>query len=643
MAGKGRTIDWRWPLPVKIIGNQTWHLVAALFLLTPISAHGQTAGGADLNSISLWFAQNWIIAVWLLLLILTLHVLRLNRRILAHQKQAQAADEIFRDLAQASADWIWRAGPSTKIDQVSDGFERVTGYAAESLHGLNWHQFNHIGLEADQRKRLELAVAMRLAIQAVRAVVTTAEEEKKHIQLSGWPFYNEKGNFAGYRGIGIDMTDLVAAQNRIQFLSDHDELTGLPNRTMLGHRLASLLRDPAEMGHKPSLIAVDIERFRSINEGYGSSAGDHLIKQFATRLVEAMGPHDMIARYSNTEFIILCERIGGMDPLPAKLSRLHDTLGESFKIDNDHISVNSRLGVYELAPGDGEAELCIKRVQIALATSKRESQFVTIYASGMDQEAEVRRRLEDDLKPALANESLHLVYQPQMSLQTGHFTGAEALMRWLHPTLGEISPTEFIPLAEHNGMITELSLWALRTACSDLKMTRNLSLSVNISALDFKQTDLVIAMENIINEFEVEPNRIELEVTEGVLITDDQVALDMLNRLKSSGFCISLDDFGTGYAGLGYLQLFPFDKLKIDRSFVRRLGSSKHADAIVRSVISLAHDLGLQVVAEGVERREQMEHLKLAGCDIVQGFILGQAVRGDQLANFEPNPEYCEI
>ncbi|MEZ5906547.1 MAG: EAL domain-containing protein [Geminicoccaceae bacterium] len=250
---------------------------------------------------------------------------------------------------------------------------------------------------------------------------------------------------------------------------------------------------------------------------------------------------------------------------------------------------------------------------------------------GMDLEARTMRRLEEELREAIAENRLALAYQPQLALRAGRYVGAEALLRWHHHDHGFISPTRFIPVAERTGLVVPLSRWVLRQACQDSRRLGDLCISVNLSPIDLASPDFVDAVRETLERTATDPDRLELEITEGVLIEDTESTLDVLLQLKRLGLRIALDDFGTGYAGLGYLQMFPFDKLKIDQSIIRRSGRSRHAGAIVRSVVALAHELGLVACAEGVESREQLELLRDEGCDLVQGFYAGQPMPASQM------------
>lgn len=607
-------------------------MVAAIAVAWPGEVLAQSGQASRTGGLT-WMYQ-WELMVLVILTCLIAYVFLLNRRLLVQRHQAVAAEQIFRELAEASADWVWETDADGHYTKISAGFAEVIGHCGQNLIGQDWCDCPQIDPDDAAKRRLGKALKQHKPIRDIVAVVQRPNG-KHYVRLSGWPFFNDDGVFLGYRGVAIDTSALIAARDQVKFLSNNDNLTGLPNRAVLTHRLAAILRRPVKEEAPVALLAIDIERFGSINEGYGASAGDDLIRQFAERLRQALGERDLLSRYSNNEFIVLRERVSALDPMPVTITRLRRLLSNPFEIAGDRINMTARIGVYEATSSESDAETCLKRVQIALAHSKRENQYVTIYAPGMDQQAEASRRLEDDLRLAIDSDQLSMVYQPQMCLTTDRIVGAEALMRWVHPTLGEVSPGQFIPVAERAGMITELSLWALRKAGNELKRTKSLVISVNISALDFKQTDLVFAMERIVEELDIAASRIELEVTESVLISDSQAALEILNRLKIAGFRVALDDFGTGYAGLGYLQMFPFDKIKIDQSFVRRLDESAHAQAIVRSVITLAHDLGLKVVAEGVERPSQITQLRVANCDIVQGFFMGKPILGDKLAGLE--------
>ncbi|MCB9943852.1 MAG: EAL domain-containing protein [Geminicoccaceae bacterium] len=549
--------------------------------------------------------------------------LHVRRHIRGIRKQTQAAEELFTDLAKAATDWIWESDSSLHLTSISEGFGRCTGYDQGIFIGEVLNECASIGMDEELRRSIAIAVASQRSFREVNCRFDGPEGETHYFKISGRPFFDADGRIKGYRGGGVDISDLVAAKDRVRFLDRHDPLTGLPNRMALREELDRVLKHAHVTKTEPVLIAIDIARFGTINDAFGAAAGDHVLRQFAERLHVCLLPDDMLFRQGNDEFLVLRPTPSKFEMLEELLEKIASTLGEAFEVEDQRVRIGSHVGVYVVDPDEREVEICIRRAQIALRHGKSVGERTTVYSEGMDVEAEISRRLEEDLRISIRSDGLVLNYQPQLSLKEGRIVGAEALVRWHHRDHGFVSPARFIPLAERTGLITDLSRWALRQACHDALQWNGLHVAVNLSPIDVRHDDFIDWIGETVGQSGMPPARIELEITESVLIEDTETGLDKLRALKAMGFRIALDDFGTGYAGMGYLQMFPFDKLKIDQSFIKRMTRSKHAMAIVRSVIKLGHELDLVVCAEGVEHEEQLQALLVGGADVIQGYYTG--------------------
>jgi diguanylate cyclase (GGDEF)-like protein len=426
-----------------------------------------------------------------------------------------------------------------------------------------------------------------------------------------------------------DITERNEASARIAHLAYHDSLTGLPNRAVFNEHLASTV-DRARRGGQPvALLCIDLDGFKAANDIYGHPAGDALLRAAAARLRGVIRGVDLIARLGGDEFAIV--QAGGSQPDHAGLlaERVLRQLEQPFEIGAEMIRITASIGVAIAAGGDGgdgDPETLIKNADIALYRAKSDGRGVArFYDAAMDEALRTRRQLDADLRQAMDEGRLGLAYQPVADIATGDVIGFEALARWTHPRHGAVSPEEFVRLAEDGGYVARLGEWVLREACAEAaRWDPPLMLSVNLSPLQFREPDLAGDVERILAETGLDPRRLDLEVTEGLLIGDADHALSVLRRLKALGVQISMDDFGIGYSSLSYFRLFPFDKVKIDQSFVRDMGTSVAARAIVRSVIGLAHSLDMRVVAEGVETTEQQEMLREEGCDLVQGYLISR-------------------
>ena len=431
-----------------------------------------------------------------------------------------------------------------------------------------------------------------------------------------------------------DISERKEAAARIAHLAYHDALTGLPNRAVFGDHLARQV-DRADEAREPvAVLCVDLDGFKAVNDIHGHPAGDELLIEVAHRLRSVVRGDELVARLGGDEFAVVQQ--GGSQPAHAGLlaERIIAALGESFTVSGQAARVSASIGI-AVFPADAASPLdLVRNADMALYRAKREGRgLARFYEAAMDEALRQRRQLEADLRLALANGDLRLHYQPLAELDGGTIVGFEALLRWDHPELGPISPEMFVRLAEESGLIVALGEWVLRAACSEAAgWTPALKLSVNLSPLQFMQDDLVGAIEAVLAETGLDPARLELEVTEGLLIKDATGALSILERLKTLGVQISMDDFGTGYSSLSYFRMFPFDKVKIDRSFVGDMIANPQARAIIRSVIGLGHGLGVPVVAEGVETDEQLEALRAEGCDQVQGYLIS---RPNPIGHFE--------
>jgi diguanylate cyclase (GGDEF)-like protein len=421
-----------------------------------------------------------------------------------------------------------------------------------------------------------------------------------------------------------DIRQRRIAEERIRFLALHDPLTGLPNRITLQQRLGERLERAWANDEQLAIFCLDLDRFKEVNDVFGHAAGDTVLVEVTRRIREAVGADDVVARLGGDEFAVL----SSCDPMRASAlaERLAEWLMDSVAVGERQISVAVSIGIAVFPSHGTTAESLLKNADVALCRAKAPGgPSCCFYNSQMDLVVRERRALANDLALALQAGDLDLHYQPLAQVSSLAVKGFEALVRWKHPTRGFVPPSEFVALAEENGLVHELGLWVLRRACSEAAKWRNpLDIAVNISPLQFHQGDLPEQLLAILIETDLSPTRLELEITETVLITDFDRALSMLRRLKALGLRIAMDDFGTGWSSLSSLQAFPFDKVKIDRIFIDKIGRHKQADVIVRAILGLCRNLGIPVLAEGVETEEQLEFLRREECDDMQGYFLSR-------------------
>jgi diguanylate cyclase (GGDEF)-like protein len=437
-------------------------------------------------------------------------------------------------------------------------------------------------------------------------------------------------------GFSIYLIDLWArteSADRIHQLAFNDTMTGLPNRIAFNERLAFDAAEAHEKAHGLAVIAIDLDGFKDINDVFGHGAGDLLLIQVADRMRKALGPGEFLARQSGDEFLAL--QMSGDHPQAAQTfaERISELFVKPFEIGDQPVPLTASIG-YSIFPIDApERDQVLSNAKLAMHRGKsRQRGAIAQYRPEMDDQARTRRVLARDLHYAVERGELLLHYQLQASLHDGAICGAEALMRWRHPQRGLISPAEFIPLAEETEAIVAMGEWALRTACRDAADGKIPgSVAVNLSPVQFKRENLAETIHRILLEAGLSPKRLEVEVTESTVMSDQSQALHILRRLKAMGISVAMDDFGTGYSSLSTLHAFPFDKIKLDQSFVKRLPGDAAAAAIVRTVLALGRSLGRPILAEGIETEAQWRFLAGEGCASGQGYLLARPVGITQL------------
>lgn len=422
------------------------------------------------------------------------------------------------------------------------------------------------------------------------------------------------------------MVKLETSEAHAQKLAMQDLLTGLPNRTAMRDQLMQRLDNPPTEGESLGLLLLDLDRFKMVNDTYGHHTGDELLIEVARRLKALLRPEDIVGRLGGDEFIVLLNQLHNVQQVTQLCQQIISQLTAPITLQGNRMWVGVSIGI-ALSPLHGtERQELMRKADIALYAAKSEGRGrYQMYVPALGDALIKRQQLAESLRLALeTTQGLALWYQPIMDISGTKMRGIEALLRWQHPTLGPISPADFIPVAEETGLIIPLGDWVLQQACGMAKNCPHLRMSINVSPLQFLAGNFIDRLREIVQQAGVDPRQIELEITEGVMLEDRQQALRTIQTLRSAGFRIALDDFGTGYSSLNYLTQFPVDTLKIDRSFIQLLGIQEQADTIVSSVIKLGHSLGLSVTAEGVETEQQRQALSAAGCDKLQGFLLSR-------------------
>ena len=432
-----------------------------------------------------------------------------------------------------------------------------------------------------------------------------------------------------------DQRERLKTEAKMRLLAFTDSLTGLANRTRFFDLLASQTASRRDRDRPCAVLMLDLDRFKIVNDTLGHAAGDLVLAMVADRLGSAVRGDDVIARLGGDEFAILQLAPSQVDAVTALAKRIVDVIAaRPFMLEGQSIYLGASVGI-AIAPADGDdpTEL-MRNADLALYAAKASGRGAfRRYDVSLDEQMRERRAIETGLRLALAEEELELHYQPLLDAKTRCITSAEALVRWNHPERGRVSPTDFIGIAEETGLIVPLGEWVVRTACAEAATwPKHMSVAINLSPAQFRDQSLVPSIVETLQATELAPERLELEVTEGVLLTDETGTLDTLNQLRGLGVRVSLDDFGTGYSSLSYLREFRFDKIKIDQSFVRQVPQDVESSAIVRAIITMAKCLNMLTTVEGVETQEQFDFSVAAGCDMIQGYLISRPVDRDELA-----------
>jgi len=477
--------------------------------------------------------------------------------------------------------------------------------------------------------------AFELKDAAERAVMRLAWTPKKpgaEIVTSVIPFIAVA--FAGFALLAaliygyMRRTSATIAQGeqRLRYLALHDPLCGLPNRNYFGERLEQVIKEVRAGGAPAAVFYIDLDHFKDVNDTLGHPVGDELIRSVTTRLSGLVRAEDLVGRLGGDEFAVISACAADIADVQRMADRIISAICAPYKIGGHNILIGASIGIATINEhSSGGAADVMRYADMALYRAKNEGRNrACIYDAAMDADLSQRKLLESDLRDAIAKDGLRVAYQPIVNASGDTIVGVEALARWTHAERGDIEPAQFIPIAEHSGLIIELGEWVLRRACTDGKAWPGVIVSVNVSPLQFRRPDFVDSVERILAETEFDPARLELEITESTLLGNVDNAEVAMHRLKAIGLRLALDDFGTGYSSLAYLRRFPFDKLKIDRSFVRSIERSPDAAAIVHAIVGLGRGLGMKVTAEGVETAEQQLFLRAAGVHSMQGYRFGR-------------------
>ncbi|OLR21730.1 diguanylate cyclase [Enterobacter kobei] len=550
-------------------------------------------------------------------------------------KQSQlalaASERRFRDVAEATTDWIWEMDEHLQFTWISDRFPAITGYQTRQWLGRCVTDFLPQSATAIKGWFNDPCADPIFTRKNCGYLSAQAQGRYCNIVIKR---VSVSGGVTTFRGTATDVTAELEAQERVKFLSFHDELTGLPNRIYLKDFLESKLREQPYFGNQIAVITLDLDKFKPVNDLFGHAAGDKLLKQVAHRLEGCISKNDLVSRHGGDEFVIILPDIQHDADVDAVCKNITAALSSPFKIvDNNDIFIGVSMGI-ALYPKDTQTPWDLMRFSdIALYEAKKDEHTRWIYFNqNMIEQIIQRREMENDLRCAINENQFILYYQPRYDLKVSRVQAVEALVRWEHPTLGLLMPDQFIPLAESSGLIMGLSRWVLIKACMDISESLPaMTLSVNISAVEFLNPGLVERVKEALRVSGLPAAQLELEVTENVTLSQPERVLDIMHELKSLGVRFLIDDFGTGYSSLNYLRTFPFDGIKLDKSFIFAMESSDSAKDVIENMINLGKSYCLNVTAEGVETSGQLSMLEKYKCDEAQGYYIGRPVPLDKI------------
>lgn len=554
------------------------------------------------------------------------------------------SSETFRSIFENAGAGLNTISPSGKILKVNPAFCRMTGYSREELEGSTVEMITH----PDSREH-----STRLYQEAREGIRRDFSYEKKFLRKDGaviWAqvtnawVHDEEGELSHAVSLVQDVTERKQAEaalrrheTRLNYLAYHDTLTHLPNRTLFYDRLTHAMSTARRSGQPVALFFLDLDRFKNINDSLGHHIGDELLVKMADRLRGCVRDSDTLARIGGDEFVIILEQLHGYKDVTKVARQILRSLQEPLEVSDRELYMTVSIGISMFPTDADDVEGLMKAADVAMYRAKDQGRNTfQAYTPDMDGEIQELLTLEGDLRRAIDQDQLVLYYQPQLNLEQDRVVAMEALLRWEHPERGLIPPAQFIPLAEEYGLIVPIGNWVLEAACRQ-NMTWQKEghpfkrVAVNISARQFRQADFVEVIERALSRTGMPPEYLELEITESVIMQDVEAAILTLTDLKARGIRLAVDDFGTGYSSLSYLKRFPIDALKIDRTFVRDITTDTNDAAIVRSIIALGKSMNLQVIAEGIETKDQLAFLLKQGCTHGQGFLFSHPVPPESL------------
>ncbi len=601
-------------------------ILSGVPVLVPFAFHGDLATSTILETAFLGVSS-------LAIYVFSVSIAARRQRHDLRSAEALRAQALLHDFEGKGLGWFWETDRHGRLVYLSESVIERFDRPRDELIGQKFTALiAHDSDATSGREGRTLGFHLSLRSSFNDLSLKAAMDEERWWAVSGNPIVDELGNFNGFRGSGTDLTEMKRSQEAVNQLARYDPLTSLPNRLDINEMLTRALTGHGGRPQPCALFMLDLDKFKAVNDTLGHPAGDALLQQVAKRLLKAVGEQGRVGRLGGDEFQIVLPDMTDEAALCALANKVIDVLSQPYQVLQGPVRIGASVGI-AISHGEGvTASALVRNADLALYAAKDAGRGVCrFYQPAMHEFANERREIEEDLRGALAKGELSLVYQPVVEVATETISGFEALVRWNHPKRGAVSPDVFIPIAEEANLITAIGEWILRTACAQLaQWDGNLKMAVNVSPIQFAATNFSEIVINAIATNGIDPAQVELEITEGVFLDESADNIRTFNRLKSAGVRLALDDFGTGYSALGYLQKVPFDKIKIDQSFVR--GATRKGNmnaAIIASIVSLADALGMDTTAEGAETHDELALVRDLGCSHIQGYIYGRPVDGE--------------
>jgi len=543
---------------------------------------------------------------------------------------------LMRDYERSGLGWFWSTDANGLITYISPGVCERLGASAQSLVGTRFDALFAQDRQPGEDNARTLPLTMRSAKSfSELAVRPAAPGREVWWALTGRPQFDESRTFTGYRGNAVDATERLRTQRDASRLAMFDSLTGLSNRHRIGQFLERTLRNLSAVQPNCAIMMIDLDRFKQVNDTLGHPAGDELLKQVAQRIRPICGQGAELGRLGGDEFQVVLPGVDDRGKLGETARQIIAAISQPYTIDGSRCVIGASIGI-AIAPSDGaSSEDLIRSADLALYAAKGSGRGrFRFYSADLHTSAEKRRRLEEDLRDALVQGQISLNFQPLVATGTDTVVGVEALMRWQHPEFGSVSPSVFIPIAEESNLIVALGDWALRQACIAVNSwPGEIRVAVNVSPVQFAHDHFLASVANALAQSGISPDRLEIELTESIFVNNDEATDRTFTALKRLGVRLALDDFGTGYSSLGYLKQAPFDKIKIDKGFIRDVTvPGSRNPAIITAIVSLAKALDMVTTAEGIEARDELDLMRELGVDQIQGYIYSSALSAGEVS-----------